>query len=306
MTHPIDLARVLVTVCTYGRPEPLRAFLDSYVADPTTADATLLVVDNNPDGGARATVEAYAGRRIVYAHEPRPGIAAARNRCLAGIEEDTQAFVFVDDDEYVEPGWLGELAACADLYGVDIVNGQVDTVFPDDAPGWVRARGLFGYPQRETGSSDGLPATNNTLVRREAWERAGSPGFDERFSGSGGSDTEFFWHLVNEAGCTFVWSAEAVVHEPLTPDRMSLRWAWRRHLRGGNVLGRLKLREESRAHVMLGGVGRVGKGLAGGAVTAVTGHNPSGWLVGRVARGVGMSSSAMRHVVVEYSRGGAG
>lgn len=300
------LERIVVAVCTYGRPEPLRAFLDAYAADPTTADATLLVVDNNPDGSARATVDSAPLARIVYDHEPRPGIAAARNRCLEHLTEDVDAIVFVDDDEEPVPGWLGALVDCARRYGADIVNGQVETTFPDDAPGWVRARGLFAYPPVTTGSSAGLPATNTTLMRRTAWVAAGSPRFDERFSGSGGSDTEFFWHLIHEFGATFVWCAEAVVREPLVESRMSLTWAWRRHLRGGNVLGRIKLRSQSRARVALGGVGRMGKGVLGGVAEAARGRNPAGWFVGRVARGVGMTGSAMRHVVVEYARGGAG
>lgn len=306
----LDPARVLVTVCTYDRPDGLAAFLDTYLADPTTQRATLLVVDNNPDGRAAATVTAASsrapGRSIVYAHEPRPGIAAARNRCLDHVTAEVDAFVFVDDDELVRPGWLGALLDAAHDLDADIVNGNVETVLPPDAPGWVRRSGLFERRRRPTGSSEGLPATNNTLVRREAWERAGSPRFDERFSGTGGSDTQFFWGLIRGHGCTFVWSEEATVREPLEPARMSLRWAWRRHLRAGNVLGRVMLAERSRAAVAVGGVGRVAKALATGTLAAITLHDPTGHFVGRVARGVGMVGSASRHVVVEYGRGGAG
>lgn len=169
----LDPARILVMVCTYDRPDGLAAFLDTYLADPTTLRATLLVVDNNPDGRAAATVTAASsrapGRSIVYAHEPRPGIAAARNRCLDHVTAKVDAFVFVDDDELVPPGWLGALLGAAHDHDADIVNGNVETVLPPDAPGWVRRSGLFERRRRPTGSSEGLPATNNTLVRREAW-----------------------------------------------------------------------------------------------------------------------------------------
>lgn len=304
---PLDASTVLVTVCTYNRPEGLAAFLASYRADPTTATATLLVVDNNPDATARVTVDAAQGdRRIVYATEPRPGIAAARNRCLEHFGPEHAAIVFVDDDELVPPGWLGELIAAADRHGVDIVNGNVRTVLPDHAPRWVRRSGLFDRRPRPTGSSEGLPATNNTLVRRTAWERAGRPRFDERYSGTGGSDTRWFWTMIRTHAATFVWSEEATVSEPLDPARMSLAWAWRRHLRAGNVLGRVMLSERSRVQVLAGGLARVGKAVAAGLLAAITFRDPTRYLVGRVARGVGMVGAASSRVVVEYGRGGAG
>lgn len=296
---------VLVTVCTYGRPEPLAAFLASYAADPGTADSVLLVVDNNPDGDARPLVEGVRSSRTVrYVHEPRPGIAAARNRCLAEWDVRFDALVFVDDDELVPPGWLDALVDCANTWDAAIVNGHVRTTYPEHAPAWVPRSGLFERGRPVTGSSDGLPATNNTLVRRSAWVRAGQPRFDEAFSRSGGSDTMFFWTLVHGHGVRFVWSAEAYVTEPLPDSRMSLRWAWRRHRRAGNVLGRVMLLERAPWRVLVGGVARVAKALVRGAAAVLMLRNPAYWLVGRVGRGVGMAASARQRVVVEYSRGG--
>ncbi|MDN4472041.1 glycosyltransferase family 2 protein [Demequina zhanjiangensis] len=304
---PFAASEVLVTVCTYKRPEGLAAFLDSYAADATTSDATLLVVDNSTDGDAQAQVEAFAAsheREVRYAHEPRPGIAAARNRCLAEWGETHAALVFVDDDEEVPQGWLGALVGAAHGYDADIVNGHVLTVYPEPRPGWVERSGLFQRRLFPEGSSEGIPATNNTLLRREAWVEAGEPTFSESFSRTGGSDTDFFHRLIDGHGCRFVWSAEAAVTEPLPRSRMSVRWAWKRHMRAGNVLGRVMLQDRSRPVVLAGGVARVGQALAMGVVSAVTFREPVRWFVGRTARGLGVAGSALSQVVVEYERGG--
>ena len=44
-------------------------------------DTSVLVVDNDPEAGARETCTGYHPA-VRYVHEPRPGIAAARSRAL--------------------------------------------------------------------------------------------------------------------------------------------------------------------------------------------------------------------------------
>src|SRR5215203_6026996 len=101
--------RVLIAVLTYRRPHDLDAALESLVAHLSSAstDADILVVDNSPEGGAKqqvALARARARRAIRYAHEPQPGIAAARNRAL--LEANADLLVFIDDDERPQAGWL--------------------------------------------------------------------------------------------------------------------------------------------------------------------------------------------------------
>jgi glycosyltransferase involved in cell wall biosynthesis len=67
---------VVVAVCTRGRPASLARLLASLVAH--APQARVLVIDNDPHGSARPTVEAAVGA-VSYIHEPRVGIPQARN-----------------------------------------------------------------------------------------------------------------------------------------------------------------------------------------------------------------------------------
>jgi glycosyltransferase involved in cell wall biosynthesis len=94
-----------VVVPTFRRVERLEHLLPALVDQAATIGARVIVIDNDPDAGARATVTGWADVGVRYAHEPRPGISAARNR---GIDESAlaDALVYIDDDEMPAPGWL--------------------------------------------------------------------------------------------------------------------------------------------------------------------------------------------------------
>ena len=91
---------VVIAVATFRRPDCLARILPPLVeqAGQLGAAASVLVVDNDPDGGAAHYVLSIASPTVRYVHEPRPGIAAARNRAL---DESAAAdvVVFIDDDE---------------------------------------------------------------------------------------------------------------------------------------------------------------------------------------------------------------
>ena len=72
---------------TYHRPDDLRAALPLLLEQVSEAGddrvhADLLVVDNDPEGSAEPIVAGHRHPRLRYVVEPRPGIAAARNRAL--------------------------------------------------------------------------------------------------------------------------------------------------------------------------------------------------------------------------------
>ena len=104
--------RISIAVCTAGRPELLRACLESIIAQegPAGSELRLIVVDNNqlPDAEPIAAEIAGKGRFPVhYVHESRLGIPFARNRAIdTALALKSDWIAFIDDDHEATPGWL--------------------------------------------------------------------------------------------------------------------------------------------------------------------------------------------------------
>ena len=90
---------VLVAALTYKRPADLRELLPKLLAqaDSVDAECSVLIVDNDPDGGARDFVSKFVDSGVQYVHVRQPGIAAARNSALQ-LAQDFDLLVFIDDD----------------------------------------------------------------------------------------------------------------------------------------------------------------------------------------------------------------
>jgi succinoglycan biosynthesis protein ExoM len=225
--------RYLIAVATYLRPTGLQRLLDSLesAASATSLDIDIVVVDNDSAGSARSVaVDHPLGP--TYVIEPEPGISAARNRSLAHFGDQYRGIIFVDDDEWVPPAWLAALTSYAAQTQADVVVGPVTSVFLEPAPEWVERGGFFKPRYPGTGAQLRHAPTNNTLLVRDAWVRAGSPQFDPSFSATGGEDTDFF-HGLRKSGATILFCTEAAVYEEVPTDRQSLRWVRRRAMREG-------------------------------------------------------------------------
>jgi glycosyltransferase involved in cell wall biosynthesis len=168
-----------VVVPTFRRVERLELLLPALVDQAATIGARVIVIDNDPDAGARATVAGWADVGVRYAHEPRPGISAARNR---GIDESAlaDALVYIDDDEMPAPGWLEALVAAWLRHGCDAVTGPVQAVYPSPVDPWVLAAGVLDQPARTSGTRMNSVASNNLLLDIGRIAALGMR-FDERF-----------------------------------------------------------------------------------------------------------------------------
>ena len=131
---------VTVMTPTFRRPAALARALASLAAQDRLAEIAceIVIVDNAPEGGAAAVVEALRARTavpLVYVHEPRAGVANARN---AGLAAATGAHVaFLDDDEVAPCGWLAALIATHLALDADVTFGPVRGRAPD-APAELR------------------------------------------------------------------------------------------------------------------------------------------------------------------------
>lgn len=285
-----------VLVATFRRPEMLSTLLSalSHESNEVSANIRIIVVDNDPGRSAAEVVERYP--QVVYRHEPTPGIAAARNAGLRALETE-DAFVFIDDDEVPDRGWLGKLLDVAEETGADVVTGPVIPIFGPEVPLWLEAGGFWRRENHPDGEYNGNVATNNTLVRTRYW--AQDPvDFDQRLSLKGGSDTEFFRRLAATRDGLVIWAGSAVVREAVLPERANARWLLRRAVRIGNVNGRYQSAFRSAA----GGIVRVLVGAPLTAVDRVSSSHYRARSLNMLGHGIGMLGVALGREVHEYRR----
>jgi hypothetical protein len=225
-----------IIIPTYNRPDYLNRAIASCTAQQVETSFEIIVVDNNPEGSARAQVEAIAQESSVpirYVHEKRPGISHARNTGIAASA--ARYVVFLDDDEEADPGWLAAHRSAMRRFGADIVFGAVHASFPPQARVDPYPRNKFS---RDAGVPTGsppprLPGIGNTMLDRERCFLEAEP-FDPRMGLTGGEDTVFLRQLLRR-GRKMVWCAEAGVRENVPADRLAPRFLLRRAFQRGQV-----------------------------------------------------------------------
>ena len=304
-------ARLVIAVLTYKRPDDLAVALPRLLAQARSAPlpAQVLVVDNDPVAGARSAVESLKDPALLYVHEPRPGIAAARNRALRQASAAADLLAFIDDDEVPSGRWLRQLVALQKDTGAAAVVGPVISEYEEQPDGWVAAGDFFRRRRMPTGSRLDVAATNNLLLDLHQIRSLGLE-FDERFGLSGGSDTLFARQLV-QAGGVMVWCDEATVVDRVPIARLNRRWVLRRAFRSGNCHSRVLLaitptpagRMAVRFRLLTPGAVR----SAGGAARYALGmllrsqrHQARG--LRTAARGAGILTGAFGYVFSEYKR----
>jgi hypothetical protein len=189
----------------------------------------LVVVDNDQAPSAQATVAELTGEALFpvhYVHEPRPGVAHARNAGMAAARGELIAFL--DDDEEAPAGWLAALLAAQARYQADVVFGPVRARAPASV---TRHR---DYLERffsregpaEAGVIDHYYGCGDSLLRRAALPDPVAPFAVER-NHIGGEDDMLFGHM-RAGGARFAWEPAAWVWEDPVPDRLSLDYTIRR------------------------------------------------------------------------------
>lgn len=234
---------VTVAALTYRRPDELERLLPRLVeqAAAATDPVTILIVDNDPDGGAADQVAAWAGSGVVYVHEPTPGIVAGRNRAIdEAVARGSAAIVFIDDDETPGQGWLDLLVRTWRHFGCEAVTGPVRSEFAHPPDEWVLATRVFDRHSRPTGEIRAGAASNNLLLDL-GWLTKTGLRFDPDFGQSGGSDT-MLAHEIVVAGGQIRWCDEAEVTEIVPAERLTHAWVARRLRRTSNSWARVELK----------------------------------------------------------------
>ena len=193
------------------------------------AGLELVIVDNDQVSSAQAAAAVLAAEApfpVHYVHEPRPGVANARN---AGMAKAAGALIaFLDDDEEAPTGWLAALLAAQARHDADVVFGPVKARAPAAV---VEHR---DYLERffsregpaEAGVIDHYYGCGDSLLRRAALPDPVAPFAVER-NHIGGEDDMLFGHM-RAAGARFAWEPAAFVWEDPVPDRLTLDYTIRR------------------------------------------------------------------------------
>lgn len=232
------MADVTIAIPTFRRPRGLSRLLSSLAELETTANVTVLVGDNDADGHlGRDLCEAFARSGYRWPLEAivvsERGIAQNRNALVARALERSgmQCLAMLDDDEWVEPGWLDALLETAARFEADAVEGPVLGML--ERGGEMEAYGGVASHRGPTAAVDIIEGSGNVLIARGVLDRMARPHFDPAFALTGGEDKDFFLRLKAQ-GARFAWCAEAVSYTAVPPSRADLRWALARAYGVGN------------------------------------------------------------------------
>ena len=325
-----------IAMLTYRRNDYLAQVIPELLAqadDVSDAQTTasVLIVDNDPQAGARAVVEAAraalaggqpeaveasgqavlsepsgsadsdaaATSRLVYVHEPEPGIVAGRNRALSQAH-GSDALVFIDDDEIPSPGWLASLVSTWRSQECAAVTGPTPPAFEADPSPWVSASGAFDSWEAADGAQVRSADTGNLLLDLGVVERLGLR-FDPRYGLTGGEDS-LFTRQLTRAGGIIRFAAGAVVTKRVPAARARRTWVLERSLRSGSSWARVRIDTAGSADGASRGLSRLrlrlGYGIKGLAKAGVDGARAG------VARIRGDVLAQARYEV--SSRGGLG
>lgn len=255
MREPQPDSKVTICACTYRRPEGLKALLGGIerqtFAQIRPPELDIVIADNEGATVARRICQDFQHKSnipVTYVHEQRRGISHARNACLSQVAPQSDFLAMIDDDEIPEPDWIEQLLLAQARSNADVVQGQVEPVFANDVPAWIREKGFFGWPPKGLnnqppgwmdGQSLGSAATNNVLVRWQPVRQLGLR-FDPRLALTGGEDAVFFRRL-RKAGLTISYAEKAKVREIVPEERACLNYLLREQYKRGGLRLRKKL-----------------------------------------------------------------
>jgi len=229
-----------VAICTYRRIEPLRGALESLAAcEPIDCAWELLVVDNAADSVIGEVVDSFSQKLPVrYVPEQELGTSFARN--LAVREAQAPVILFTDDDVTFEPTWLSRMwRAIEQNPACDFWGGRVDPVWDLPIPSWFDiqrspilsdcvVRYQRGDVPRYWEPLDDPPFYTANLALRVS--RVADVGyFDTAVGHRGGArmgmEDSLMVRAIAGRGGRGWYAADAVVHHPVPPSRLTRRFA---------------------------------------------------------------------------------
>ncbi len=198
------MTAISLLLCTRNRAAKLVATLGSIeraIDDAPGVTIEVVIVDNGSTDDTADRLAAWSAGQsfpVHLLHEPRPGLARARNTGLA--RTSGRIVAMTDDDCVLHRGYFGQLATCfVEVTGPAIIGGRILLGDPDDLPVTIK---LEDHPM--IAPADGFPGGfvmgANLAMTADAIARVGA--FDTRF-GAGArfvsaEDTDFLFRALGQ------------------------------------------------------------------------------------------------------------
>jgi glucosyl-dolichyl phosphate glucuronosyltransferase len=227
-----------IVICTYNRASCLDAVLTT-LALQTCNDGTrwrVLVVDNASTDSTAEVVAAHRAKETLpelrYVFEPTLGLTAAR---LRGARETAAPWIaFVDDDNFLEPGWLDAIMRAIGRRGdVGGIGGTVVLDWEVRPPAYLKEFG-FCFAAQDHGAADCVVeslAGAGMVLSRRALRHSGwldQPLVADRVGAklTSGGDVEMA-QRVRGAGYDLWFVPDAVLRHRIPASRMTRRYLFR-------------------------------------------------------------------------------
>lgn len=276
---------VAIYVCTFQRNEPLRNLLASLSVAAETVrpeiQVAVVIVDDNPDGRAKAIAESEDSGfdlGLHYRHSGAQNISVARNMGIEACLELADWVAMVDDDQVVEPGWLKALIDTQAEFDADAVTGPVFLRYGEEYPNWLHnepfGQILEAIPQPD-GSSVSVCSTGNSMLSSKFLKDNPEIRFRLDLGTVGGEDMVFYREAV-ERGLKAHYSLDAVSWGEQPPERSNLNYQLRASMWMGNseYLTNIESGSTTKARMVLR-AGKRGLGYLGRPFRrVVSGKNP--------------------------------
>jgi GT2 family glycosyltransferase len=199
----------------------LRRFLDA-VRQQVVPPDELIVVDDGSGDETGLVVAAYG--EVRYLTQPNSGPATARNRGWKASSCDVIAFA--DDDTIPSSNWISDLA---EVFAADPDLAAVGGAIAPFRDGFVAD--FSHLEQHVTHGIEDDGTVKYLVTANAAWRREvlrALSGFDERFLGASGEDTDLTLRAL-DAGLKVAVTNRAVVFHDDRTDLLNVLRTYRRH-----------------------------------------------------------------------------
>jgi glycosyltransferase involved in cell wall biosynthesis len=221
-----------IVICTYNRAAGLDTVLSALSQQSPAVDVgwSVLVVDNASTDATAEVVDAHISRQFLpglrRVREIEQGLTPARRR---GVRETSAPWIaFVDDDNFLEPGWLDAIAKAIRLHpDAGAIGGRVVLDWEQPPPAYFKRFG-FCFAEQEPGAAArelnslvgaGMVVSRKALVECGWLERPLLADRVGRRLVSGG-DVEIA-QRIRGAGYLLWYTPEAVLRHRIPRDRVS-------------------------------------------------------------------------------------